>query len=157
MCFPVTIGGGLQHKLSEVPTFFDSRTDEIEHSDSLHIDMVSCTDTYIFYAGSTTEHIYVVDLATQQWAQLPLARPNTHNAQYWQGGLVYNRSVEQETVYERDGEVQMVWPTPQPEEVEQFAAGDHARVNYTRGMVLTDNHVIVGTSPARIYVYSLGS
>jgi hypothetical protein len=130
----------------------------IEESDTMHLDSVSVYGGWAFYAGSTTEHIYALDLRNKNAIQQPLYFKNTHNAQPWKDGIVFNRSLESDTCYQVGSDLVQHWQTPSfPSQIENFSQNDHARVGYTRGMVLTKDHVIVGTSPASVHVFELGN
>ena len=73
-------------------------------------------------------------------------------------GLVFNRSVESDTCYQVGNGLVKRWKTPLfPKPIKHISPDDHARVGYTRGMILTKDHVIVGTSPGSVHVFSLDS
>ena len=130
----------------------------IKESDTLHLDSVSVYNDWMFYAGSTTEHIYAMNLKNNQCIQQPLVHPDTHNAQPWKDGIVFNRSIESETCYQVQDALVKTWRTPpHPNRITNFSHQDHARVGYTRGMVLTKDYVIVGTSPASVHMFSMDS
>tara|TARA_R100000808_G_scaffold5713_1_gene17239 strand:+ start:64745 stop:65767 length:1023 start_codon:yes stop_codon:yes gene_type:complete len=130
----------------------------LDESDTMHIDSVSAYNDWVFYAGSTTEHIYAFNIRDYTCIQQRLVHPNTHNAQPWKDGLIFNRSIESETCYQVEGNLVKTWKTPiHPNSITNFSHNDHARVGYTRGMVLTKDYVIVGTSPAAIHMFSMDS
>ena len=130
----------------------------IEESDTMHLDSVSVYGGWVFYAGSTTEYIYALNLANKQAIQQPLYFKNTHNAQPWKDGIIFNRSLESDTCYQVGMDLVQHWQTPSfPNNIENFSYNDHAKVGYTRGMVLTKDHVIVGTSPASVHVFEVGN
>lgn len=130
----------------------------VEESDTMHLDSVSVYNDWMFYAGSTTENLYALNLNTNQCIQQRLVHPDTHNAQPWRDGIVFNRSIESETCYQEEGKLVKTWKTPaHPNQITNFSHSDHARVGYTRGMVLTKDYVIVGTSPASVHMFSTDS
>jgi len=124
--------------------------------DTMHLDSVSLHGDWMFYSGSQAEHLYALNIKTLEHLAQKLYFPLTHNAQPWKDGVVFNRSVESDTSYQVNNELVKHWKTPTfPKPITNFSYDDHARVGYTRGMVLTKDHVIVGTSPASVHVYSL--
>ena len=130
----------------------------LPEEDTMHLDSVSLHDDWMFYSGSEAEHLYALNIQTLQHLAQKLYFPMTHNAQPWKDGIVFNRSVESDTSYQVNNDLIRHWKTPAfPNPIENFSLDDHARVGYTRGMVLTQDHVIVGTSPASVHVYSLDS
>ena len=130
----------------------------VEKKDTMHLDSVAVVGNWLFYAGSTTECIYSINLHTKENRYEKLYFPNTHNAQPWRDGVVFNRSIESDTCYQVGNELVKQWKTPVfPTPIKNISINDHARVGYTRGMVLAKDHVIVGTSPASVHVFSLDS
>ena len=130
----------------------------VQESDTMHLDSVSVYNDWLFYAGSTTEHIYALNLRNNYSIQQPLVHRDTHNAQPWRDGVIFNRSIEGETCYQEQGNLVRTWRTPvHPNQITNFSHNDHARVGYTRGMVLTKDYVIVGTSPASVHMFSMDS
>ena len=126
--------------------------------DTLHIDSVSVYNNWMFYSGSKVDHLYALNLQTREHLALKLFFPFTHNAQPWKDGVAFNRSVESDTCYQVQNALVKHWKTPAfPTPVKNYSYDDHARIGYTRGMVLTKDHVIVGTSPASVHAYSLDS
>ena len=124
--------------------------------DTMHLDSLSIHDDWLYYSGSKVDHLYALNIKSLQHLAQKLHFPMTHNAQPWKDGVVFNRSVESDTSYQVDNELVKHWRTPAyPKPITNFSYDDHARVGYTRGMVLTKDHVIVGTSPASVHVYSL--
>jgi hypothetical protein len=130
----------------------------VEKRDTMHLDSLSVHEDWLFYAGSKTENMYALNLHSAENRFQKLHFPNTHNARPWKDGLVFNRSVESDTCYQVGNKLVKQWKTPLfPKPIQHISPGDHARVGYTRGMVLTKDHVIVGTSPGSVHAFSLDS
>jgi len=148
--------GGFQHILGLEPKPFGPN-EAIQGSDSLHLDMVSYKDGVVWYAGSTTKFLYGFNMDTKELKQIKLAHPNTHNAQFWKDGIVFNRSLESDTNYQVNGEIVQNWPTPRypTDKLSNVIRGDHARTEYTRGMAIEGDRIAVGTSPASVHIFSL--
>lgn len=149
--------GGFQHILGTSPKVFN-QGEIIKHSDSLHLDIVSVKDGFVWYAGSTTEYLYGFNPETKEEQQIKLFFRNTHNAQFWQDGIIFNRSLESDTCYQVNNELIHQWQTPLiPKELLlNVITGDHARLGYTRGMAIQENQVAIGTSPAGIHIFEFG-
>ena len=47
------------------------------------------------------------------------------------------------------------WKTPLTKDIQWSVSSDYAKAQYTRGMVLTEDYIIAGSSPARVDVYNL--
>ena len=165
---------GFQHIKGRRPEFFNPQCDIISRADTLHLDSVSVKDDWIWYAGSTTEFLYGINRITREFVEIPLCYKNTHNAQFWKDGIVFNRSLESDTVYqipanngkiyEVDWKIEQRWRTPifpKDQLKNAHLPADHARSEYTRGMVLGktssgEDSVIIGTSPATVHEFVLG-
>lgn len=150
--------GGFQHVLGKNPIVFKADED-IQHSDTLHLDTVSFKDGFIWYAGSTTEYLYGFNPFTQETKQIKLYYPNTHNAQFWKDGIVFNRSLESDTCYQVGDQLIYRWPTPKINRdlLRNQIVGDHARTEYTRGMAIDGDMIAIGTSPATVHFFNLTS
>jgi hypothetical protein len=89
-------------------------------------------------------------------AQLPRG---THNAQPWQGGVLYNDTASDRLVWER-GEAQISSPVPRYDETllthTQLDDSATARQAFGRGLCpLTDNIVAAGSSPTTIALHDM--
>jgi hypothetical protein len=153
---------GFQHIKGRHIQWFDPNLHMIQRVDTLHLDTVSVVEyqpgfTWIFYAGSTTEYLYGVTTGRKEMA-LPLVFKNTHNAQFWKNGIVFNRSLESDTCYQVGEELRQHWPTPRchTDNFTHVESNDHARAEYTRGMVLGEDSIVIGTSPACVHEFVLG-
>jgi hypothetical protein len=152
---------GFQHIKGRYIEKFDPDTDTIPPADTLHLDSVSVKDGWIYYAGSTTEHLYGYHYFSGTLKSIQLYHKNTHNAQFWRGGIVFNRSLESDTCFQIADGTKLVqhWPTPRVDRAKLTNAGlpaDHARAEYTRGMVLGEDSICIGTSPACIHEFEVG-
>lgn len=179
---------GYQHKVetdheTDISfSVFNPMEDCLTRTDSLHLDSVSVHDDRLYYAGSTTKYLYHVSLLKLcaisfnmvyktldcdthscssedlDLQKIKLFHKDTHNAQLYGDGVIYNRSIESQTCYQ-DFEPHLVnqWDTPKiPQHtLQNVYSGDHARVAYTRGMVVLGSYICVGTSPAMICLYDI--
>jgi hypothetical protein len=152
---------GFQHIKGRWPERFDPNTEEIPRADTMHLDTVVVRNGWVWYAGSTTDYLYGYHL----WSgvdtdPIKLYHKNTHNARFWKDGIVFNRSLESDTTFQTmDGELVQRWPTPRLPKDEMTNVGiphDHARSEYTRGIVLGEDSVCVGSSPACVHEFVLG-
>jgi hypothetical protein len=149
----------IQHVKGDVPRFYDPNVHLLRHSDTMHLDSIRVIEGWIWYAGSTTEHLYGVNEETGKLVAIKLVHPNTHNAQFWKNGIVFNRSLEGDTTYQVGDRIAQKWPTPRRDRSTMTNANipnDHARSEYTRGMVVAEDSIVVGTSPATIHQFVLG-
>lgn len=178
---------GMQHGYDDSVKEFDPRTENVERKDKLHLDSVGVfaprmyqqevwlegdprfaskhwnkTPKTIYYAGSTTKYIYQYAPGKDRKNDvIPLFYRNTHNAQRVEDGVfAFNRSLESQTCVQKQGMLLKQWNTPLPQI--PGIPGDHARVGYTRGMVIKRQHtpqcktwIAVGTSPAAIHLYDM--
>ncbi len=149
---------GFQHILGQTPILFKPN-EEIQHGDSLHLDSVSVKDGFVWYAGSTTEYLYGFNMDTLEQKQIKLYFRNTHNAQLWKDGIIFNRSLESETCYQVGDSLVCSWKTPRMDRntIRNILPGDHARAEYTRGMAIEGDKIAIGTSPASVHFFSLES
>jgi len=151
---------GVQHIKHRMPQCFDIRGTNLQRADTLHLDSISVKNGWLYYAGSTTEHLYGIHPVTNITMEPTLLyHKNTHNAQFWKDGIVFNRSLESDTCYQVGNELIQHWPTPLCDRSLLTNAGltaDHARAEYTRGMVLGENSICVGSSPACVHEFVLG-
>jgi len=150
---------GFQHIKGRHPQVFDPNTHMIQRADTMHLDTITVKDGWIWYAGSTTDQLYGFNLQTRETQAISLVHKNTHNAQFWKDGIVFNRSLEGDTTYQVAGEIKANWPTPRCDRAWMTCAGlpaDHARAEYTRGMAILNSSVCVGSSPACIHEFQLG-
>ena len=149
--------GGFQHQIGRHPIKFDCM---LSQSDSMHLDTVSVKDGIVWYAGSTTEYLYGTNWASMETVHpIKLCFRNTHNANFWKDGIVFNRSLESDTIYQVGDTLQQRWPTPVFDKSKLTNSGlpaDHARTEYTRGMVLGEDSICIGTSPACVHEFELG-
>jgi hypothetical protein len=150
---------GYQHILNQPPRIFDPYCTNLQRSDSLHLDSISVYNDIMFYAGSTTKYIYGLHIYTLQQRAYLLAKPNTHNAQFWKDGIVFNRALESDTIYQVGENIIHRWATPimKKETVTHMDYSDYARTEYTRGMVVYKDFVCIGTSPASVHMLNLDS
>ncbi len=150
--------GGFYHTLEKSPVLFDVN-DEIPYGDTMHLDAISVFNDTIWYAGSTTEHLYGFNLNTFEQKKIKLYHKNTHNARFWKQGIIYNRAIESETCYQIEDELIQRWSTPKMDNsiIINKVPGDHARIGYTRGMAIEIDTVAVGTSPASVHFFDLNS
>jgi hypothetical protein len=151
---------GFQHIKTRMPIVFNLYDNPpIPRVDTLHLDSVTIRDDWLYYAGSTTEHLYGIHIITGMSAEpILLYHKNTHNAQFWKDGIVFNRSLESDTCYQVGNNLVRHWPTPKCDRSLITNAGlpaDHARAEYTRGMVVGEHSLCIGTSPACIHEFIL--
>ena len=149
---------GFYHTLGQSPKIFQPG-EKIPHGDSLHLDSISVKDGMVWYAGSTTEYLYGFNPEILEQKQIKLYHKNTHNAQFWQQGIVFNRALESETCYQVEDDLIWTWKTPRMDrsQIINMIPGDHARAEYTRGMAIDGETIAVGTSPASVHFFNLGS
>jgi len=151
---------GMQHIKHHWPQFFDPETEIVRRADTLHLDSISIKNNVVYYAGSTTENLYGVHMYSESVrAEILLYHKNTHNAQFWKDGIVFNRSLESDTNYQVNNQLVQHWPTPKCDRSKLTNDGlpaDHARAEYTRGMVLGKDSICIGTSPACVHEFVLG-
>jgi hypothetical protein len=124
---------------------------------TLHLNNVHVRSDGVFVSG-----LYLPALANLSRngigivAQLPRG---THNAQPWQGGVLYNDTASDRLVWER-GEAQISSPVPRHDEAllthTNLDDSATARQAFGRGLCpLTDNIVAAGSSPTTIALHDM--
>ena len=143
---------GFQFDFTGCHHVFDPEERQIPKSDLLHLDSVTVRDGILWTSGSQTDKLYGVSLAGYNRYSIQLRQGCTHDCQWHPSGfLVYNLSKAGETWTDFG----YCWKTPMPWAYTAHN-DDFARINYTRGMAIYHDYIIVGTSPARLYVYEVG-
>jgi hypothetical protein len=129
-----------------------------ERSDLIHIDSISIKDDYFWISGSQFRYLIGFPLKGGEVKFSPILytgkHGGSHNLQWWGNYLVYNLASRGETCCQISGETH-IWKTPLTQDIVWSISSDYAAAQYTRGMVLTKNYVIAGSSPARVDVYDL--
>ena len=126
----------------------------------MHLDSVYANDDYMWYSGAFTDGLWQYDFLNKKTTKFTLAFGDTHNARPMWGGYLYNLSRMSKTVFEKGGAVMNSWDTPHAlldSLTNTHLPRDHAVQGYTRGMVVYDDYIITGTSPAAINVFSFSS
>jgi hypothetical protein len=122
-----------------------------------HINSVSASDSGIWFSGLHTPGLLHADgRGLSLAAQLP---PGSHNAQLFEGGVLYNDTESDRVCHGRNGStIQVAVPDFRPEEIiniERFASAV-ARPGFARGLcALHDGLVAGGSSPSTISVYDM--
>jgi hypothetical protein len=150
---------GYQHIIGRKPIMFDPYNTDLQRSDSLHLDSITVKNDIMYYAGSTTKYLYALNINTLELIAYYLVHPNTHNAQLWKDGIIFNRSMESDTTYQIEDKIAYKWHTPMmlKDKVTHIDFSDYARTEYTRGMVVYEDFICIGTSPATVHMLSLKS
>ena len=129
-------------------------------TDHIHLDSVLVSGDRLYYSGHHIYALYWVDLKTAEIHLFKGGVPNSHNMQPYKNGVVYNIATAHKTVYvNNEGEREEDWDTPlyAKEDMEDRPSDEKIAVQgYTRGMVLHDEYVIVGSSPATVNVFLPG-
>jgi len=138
---------------------FDSKTIRVIEKDGfLHINNVFVQGGRIFFSGTVFGHLlYIEDGLIWHYADIPV---KTHNAQPFRDGVLYNDTSKASVVYaNRDGKRVMSYPNKRYEkgDMENSDQDLHcARQGFSRGLCMTDEYLIVGSSPATVYAYRWG-
>ncbi|MEL7186780.1 MAG: hypothetical protein AAFN50_10185, partial [Pseudomonadota bacterium] len=128
-------------------------------SNDFHINSVHVDDGGVFVSGLRTQALLHIspDGNVSEFCSLPAG---THNAQRWQGGVLFNDTANDAVRFvPRDGQ-QLAFPTPTYDEAEiEFAGIDDsnvARQGFGRGLcVIDDRFVAAGSSPSTITLYDI--
>ena len=143
------------------PSVFDPMSDEGPLMlNKLHINNVHCSDNGMYLTGLRTGgmlHFNGKDI--NMAVELP---PDTHNAQPFRDGVLFNDSDDDVLRYTGRGEGAedraMAVPQYDPEKLQHREVGDDsvARAGFARGLcVLSDRVVAGGSSPSTITLYDL--
>ena len=127
--------------------------------DSIHLDSITIQNNKMYYCGSQIDKLMCLDLATEKFSIIENNLKHTHNAQLYKEGIIYNLAFQSKTVYRKDNEIIQEWITPRYKKEDMTHLDiqeDTAVQGYTRGMLLKDDYVIVGNSPATINIFVLG-
>jgi hypothetical protein len=124
-----------------------------------HINMVNVADEGIFLSGLHTEACLHLsqDWKVTEYCSLPAG---THNAQPWQGGVLFNDTRSDAVRYvPRDGQQCAFRVKTYPEDQIESAGMDDskiARQGFGRGLcVISDRLVAAGSSPSTITIYDV--
>ena len=122
-----------------------------------HINSVSASDSGIWFSGLHTPGLLRADARGLSLAA-PLP-PGTHNAQFFEDGVLYNDTDSDRICLDRRGTAtQVAVPDFRPDEIiniERFASAV-ARPRFARGLcALEDGLVAGGSSPSTISVYDM--
>jgi hypothetical protein len=139
---------------------FDPRTDAGPAAvNDFHINMVNVADEGIFLSGLHTEACLHLsrDWKVTEYCSLPAG---THNAQPWQGGVLFNDTRSDAVRYvPRDGQQCAFRVKTYPEDQIESAGMDDskiARQGFGRGLcVISDRLVAAGSSPSTITIYDV--
>jgi hypothetical protein len=126
-------------------------------SHDFHLNSVHASAAGIWFSGLNTPGLLHMDgKGLGLAAQLP---QGTHNAQLWNGGLLYNDTEADRVCYARDGNMrEMAVPDFDPQRIVnlQRFASTVARPRFARGLcVLADGLVAGGSSPSTLSVYDV--
>jgi len=122
-----------------------------------HLNSVTASATGIWFSGLHTPGLLHADATgLTLTAELP---PGTHNAQIWNGGVLYNDTAADQVCYVRNGTVTaMPVPDFEPKHiigVDRYSS-ELARPKFARGLCSLGNGLIAaGSSPSTISVYEL--
>jgi hypothetical protein len=126
-------------------------------SRQFHLNSVTASATGIWFSGLYTPGLLHADSAgLTLTAQLP---SGTHNAQIWNGGVLYNDTAADRVCYVRNG-TETAMPVPDFEPSEIIGTDRYsslvARPKFARGLCSFGNGLIAaGSSPSTISVYDL--
>jgi len=150
----------------------EDSTYDIGGREQIHINSITIQDRWMCISGSKTNFLHMINLDTLEMKNIPLTglypipgngpEGHGHNAQFWRDGVVYSSTCGGFTVYQDyEGNILKKWWTPDFDKPiirhNLLDRHDHARAKFTRGMALTKDYVIVGTSPATVHAFSLDS
>ncbi|OGO60702.1 MAG: hypothetical protein A2029_15440 [Chloroflexi bacterium RBG_19FT_COMBO_47_9] len=128
--------------------------------DSFHINSVQSRKGEIIFSGLYTNGLFkIANNGLKRVAPLPMG---THNAQLYKSGVIFNWTPMGKVAYQNlVGGVQATFPIkryPKAELLNSNLPKDHATQSFGRGLLTTENGLIIGgSSPATISVYQFGS
>ena len=129
-------------------------------TDKLHLDAVWVNKELMYYCGAHMKTLNVVNLITGEELVYQDNIIHTHNARPYKEGVIHNLAFGHKTVWKNIfGEVKEEWLTPLYKKEEMTYTDlphDHAVQGYTRGMVIYNDYIIVGNSPATINIFVAG-
>jgi hypothetical protein len=122
-----------------------------------HINMVHVDDSGIYLSGLRTEALLFLD-SKGQVSEVCSLPGGTHNAQPWQGGVVFNDTESDCVRYvARSGEQQVFRVARYDDSLIEFAGVDDSKVArqaFGRGLCTVDDRFIAaGSSPSTISLY----
>ena len=148
-------------KPEEKARWIDAYMGEPAATDHLHLDSVVYDGgDRLYYGGQHIDALHWVDLKTTEIHTFQSNVPHSHNLQPYRDGVIYNIAAAHRTVYvSAAGERIDEWETPLYAQGDMVARPEDEKIavqGYTRGMVLYDEYVIVGSSPATVNVFVPG-
>ena len=126
-------------------------------SRQFHLNSVTASATGIWFSGLYTPGLLHADATGLTLsAELP---SGTHNAQVWNGGVLYNDTAADRVCYVRNGKVTaMPVPDFEPKDIigiDRYSS-ELARPKFARGLCSLGNGLIAGgSSPSTISIYEL--
>ncbi len=138
-----------------------NRHDGPEQADTTHLNNVTVMGEKLLVSGVQLDCLLAVGMRKghDRWASLPRW---THNAQPCQAGVLYNSTGEDAIVYaSRSGEVLKRFPVPRYDTSmleKTDLPNDYARQAFGRGLVLTDDGMLIGSSsPSTVTAWEFDS
>ncbi|HUO84124.1 MAG TPA: hypothetical protein VM534_03330 [Thermoanaerobaculia bacterium] len=124
----------------------------------LHLNQVWAEGSRVFVCGTYLRNLLAISgEGLELYAKVP---EGTHNARPIGDEILVNEtSANRASLLSRDGEPVRVWPVPRyvDEALQHRMPDDHARQGFARGLAVTGDLLVVGSSPATITAFRLGS